>query len=305
MEIIRDRSKVLLWLSQTAYIDKIAKLGGPVARTYTTPMGLEELMPRSDQSRAAPHEIQKFQRKIGSILYAAVSTRPDVAFAASRLARFLVNPNEAHHAAADRVLQYLQSTREMALRFGGGDGLTVATDASFADNSIDRRSSQAFAMTLFGGLVGWRANKQDTVTTSTTEAELLAMAQAVKETLYVHRLVRELGVNLDQQSIAVECDNKQTIGLVTKEIAVLKTKLRHVDVHNHWLRQAFDKGDIHPTYTESAKMKADCLTKALPPQRWEAALEQLGLENKAGSGHLIDQLDGTTSLEEDEFDGSG
>jgi hypothetical protein len=65
----------------------------------------------------------------------------------------------------------------------------VASNASFADNTFDRKSSQAFAIKLFGGLIGWKANKQDTVITSTTEAEFLAFAQAAKETLFVNRLL--------------------------------------------------------------------------------------------------------------------
>jgi hypothetical protein len=65
----------------------------------------------------------------------------------------------------------------------------VASDAFFADNSTDRKSLQAFAMKLFGGLIGWRANKQDIVTTSTTKAKLLALAQAAKKSIYVSKLL--------------------------------------------------------------------------------------------------------------------
>jgi len=105
-----------------------------------------------------------------------VITRPDIAFAASRLFRFNTNPGPEHHKAADQVLHYLHNTRRLALQLGGEDDFVVASNASFADNSIDRKSSQAYTIKLFGGLVGWRANKQDTVTTSITEAELLALA---------------------------------------------------------------------------------------------------------------------------------
>jgi hypothetical protein len=65
----------------------------------------------------------------------------------------------------------------------------VASDASFANNNTNRKSSQAFAMKLFGGLIGWRANKQDTIITLITEAELLALAQAAKESIYVSKLL--------------------------------------------------------------------------------------------------------------------
>jgi hypothetical protein len=67
--------------------------------------------------------------------------------------------------------------------------LVVVSDAFFANNSTNRKSSQAFAMKLFGGLIGWRANKQDTIITSITEVELLALAQAAKESMYVSKLL--------------------------------------------------------------------------------------------------------------------
>ncbi|KAK1916960.1 hypothetical protein P3342_001542 [Pyrenophora teres f. teres] len=135
-------------------------------------MSRAELLPRTDLATAA--EINLYQRKIGSLLFVAVNTRPDVAFATSRLARFLTNPSAEHHRAADRVLLYLHLTRTLGLQFGGNDDLVVASDASFADNTVDRKSSQGFILKLFGGAIAWRANKQDTVTTSTTEAELLS-----------------------------------------------------------------------------------------------------------------------------------
>jgi hypothetical protein len=88
-------------------------------------------------------------------------------------------------------------------------------------------------MKLFGGVIGWRASKQETVTTSTTEAELLVLSQAAKEALFVSRLIKELKIKLDDNHIHIECDNTQTIRLVTEEIVVLQTKLRHIDIHNH------------------------------------------------------------------------
>ena len=170
-----DRVRRLLWLSQTAYIDKIiTRAGTSTIRPPKVPMRHTELL--LYEGTAEPHSITRYQQKTGSILYAAVITRPDIAFAASRLVRFNTNPGPEHHKAADQVLHYLYNTRKLALRLGGADDFVVASDASFADNSLDRKSSQAYTMKLFGGLVGWRANKQDIVTTSITEAELLTLA---------------------------------------------------------------------------------------------------------------------------------
>jgi hypothetical protein len=261
IEILRDRKRRLIWLSQAEYVEKIKRLANCTGSSPTTPMRNKELLPYED--KASLTSTTRYQRKIGSILYAAVITRPDVAFAASRLARFNTNPSEEHHAEADRVIRYLAGTKNLALQLGGSDTFEVASDASFADNSTDRTSSQAYVMKLFGGTIGWRANKQDTVTTSTTEAELLALAQAAKEALFVSRLVKELGVTLDDSRINIQCDNKQTIRLVQTDIAFLQTKLRHVDIHNHWLRQEAARKRIKVSYTPTDAMLADGLTKSL------------------------------------------
>jgi hypothetical protein len=110
------------------------------------------------------------------LLFAAIFIRTNIAFAILRLAKVLNNSSLTHYKAADRVLMYLYNIRQLFLRFGDQDNLVIASDASFANNNINRKSLQAFAMKIFGGLIGWRANKQDTITTSTTEAELLALA---------------------------------------------------------------------------------------------------------------------------------
>jgi predicted DNA-binding protein (UPF0251 family) len=227
-------------------------------------------------------------------------TRPDIAFAASRLARFNQNPGPKHHQAADRALRYLYSTRYLCLEYGASpsseeDTLEVASDASFADNSLDRRSSQAFAMKLFGGMISWRATKQTTVTTSTTEAELLALSSAAKEALFAGRLISALQIQLplskDTAStfakphqklpiIQIQCDNLQTVRIVTTEMVQLQTKLRHVDIHNHWLRQEVTEGRIKIAYTPSAEIMADGLTKSLPKLSHLAFLQQLKMTDQ-------------------------
>jgi hypothetical protein len=291
VEIIRDRSQRKIQLSQAAYANKISRLADKRDVRHDTPMATVELKPR--EGLATPSEINRYSRKIGSLLFAAVTTRPDIAFATSRLARFLMNPGPAHQDAADRVLVYLLATKSRALELGGGDGFEVTSDASFADNTLDRKSSQGYTIKLFGGLIAWRASKQDTVTTSTTEAELLALSQVAKEAMFTSRLLKELGVHLSESPITIQCDNTQTIQLVTKEASKLQTKLRHVDIHNHWLRQEVSNGTIHVKYIPTAEMLADGFTKALPANKWEEFLRRLGLVQRKDRGSV-----GSAALEE-------
>ena len=92
-------------------------------------------------------------------------------------------------------------------------------------------------------------------------------------------MIKELQIKLDDNHIQIECDNTQPIRLVTEEIAVLQTKLRHVDIRNHWLRQAVQNGMISVKYTESARMIADGLTKAPQNNNFTRFVEHMNLRD--------------------------
>ena len=117
------------------------------------------------------------------------------------------------------------------------------------------------------------------MTTSSTEAELLALSQTAKESIYLSRLLKALSLELDEP-LAIECDNRQTIRLLA-ESAKLQTKLRHVDIHSHWLRQEVQRGSITLTWQESKKLMADGLTKALLRGSFDRFTEMIGLEDQA------------------------
>ncbi len=295
IHVVRNRQKRLLWLSQAAYIEKVANESGIdlSTRPPETPMAETELLPTpTDYPQASPASVTQYQGKVGSILYAAITTRPDVAFAASRLARFNSNPSQIHQEAADRAIRYLYHTRDRSICYGvGNKALVCASDASFGDNTMDRKSSQGYIMMLFGGAIAWRANKQDTVTTSSTEAELLALSQAAKEALFMGRLFKALSLELNEP-LVIQCDNRQTIRLVVEESAKLDTKLRHVDIHNHWLRQEYSSGRVLVEWVETARMPADGLTKALGKGKYQGFICQIGLQG------IKDQLESVRRMEE-------
>jgi hypothetical protein len=112
--ILRDRRARSIWLSQESYFEKIvrecqANIDG---RLPETPMDEKELL--LSNGKATASSTTRYQKKVGSILFSAVTTRPDIAFAAARLSQFCQNPDETHQAAADRVIRYLYSTRDRA-----------------------------------------------------------------------------------------------------------------------------------------------------------------------------------------------
>lgn len=286
LRIIRDRANRRIWLSQEEYVDKITtsfNINYDSKEPPEVPLSSHiRLQPPPADEELDEERQRLYQSKVGSILYAAVMTRPDVSKAAAELSRFNHNPGIKHMTAADDCLRYLRHTRHYALQFEGSNNLFECySDAAFGDDLETRKSSQGYLMKLFGGPVLWKATRQDTVTTSSTEAELLALSSAAKEQYALRRLFEEIELDIEQ-AWGLICDNLQTLRLLTEETAKLTTRLRHVDIHRHWLRQEVQQGRIEVKWVETTAMAADGLTKLLPKGRFPDFIKQLGLVDLNG-----------------------
>ena len=123
----------------------------------------------------------------------------------------------------------------------------------------------------------WKVTKQPTVTTSSTEAELLALTTTAKEALWWQQFFKV--INFDtEENLQIDCDNLQTIRLLAADHPLLLTKLRHVDIHQHWLRQEVQAKRISIQWVPTNNMMpANGLTKPLTRQRQERFVQMLGL----------------------------
>jgi hypothetical protein len=289
IRILRDTKAKRLWICQDGYIDKICtKFGIDESwRTATTPL-ISSYRSQPFEGQATIQQITEMQEKVGSILYAAVVSRPDISFAASQLSQFATNPSPEHLRCANRVLSYLQTTKYYAIEFSGsvatpteveiGDDevLQLSSDASFADDLETRKSTQGYLMKLFSGPIMWQSSKQKTVTTSTTEAELLSLSHTAKETIGLYRLFQQIQFDPEQQP-RILCDNQQTVGLIQKETPQLTSKLKHVDIHNFWLRQVHRDGKVAVQWVPTTDMPSDGFTKPLSTEKHAHFVRQLGL----------------------------
>jgi len=278
IRIIRDRTQKKLWLCQDSYINSIAARYNLTERAPVfTPLPMEEL--QKYDGVATPREIHLYQQKVGSSGYATTITRVDAAKATAKLAQFLTNPGPQHQQAADRVITYLYSTRFHAIEYAasveGMQSVQLASDASFGDHP-DRKSSAGFICQVYGGPVDWKASKQPTVTTSTTEAELLGLTEAGKQLQWWQRLLKNVGFK-PSHTITIDCDNERTVALIKGDSAVFDTKLRHVDIHWNWVRQEVQAGRIAIRWVPTARMVADGLTKVLTRQKHENFIRLLRL----------------------------
>ena len=124
-----------------------------------------------------------YQSIIGSLMYAATATRPDIAYATHLLGQFSSKPTETHLLAAKRVLRYRKETIRHGLTYKYDIceiPLRIYSDSSFASNLTNRHSYTGLVIQTFGHTTLWRSMKQKTVSDSTTFAEYVALAFASK-----------------------------------------------------------------------------------------------------------------------------
>ena len=114
--------------------------------------------------------------------------------------------------------------------------LGIASDARFGNYTTTCYSLERYLFKLFDGSIDWSFTKQKIVSTLTTEAELLALSHAATEALWWNQIFKDMGFNLGHE-ITIHYDNQQTIRLLVKDLPTLITKLKHVDICRHWLRE--------------------------------------------------------------------
>ena len=173
IKIYRDRSKRLLGLSQSSYIDKVLKrFSMQDSKCVSVPFrsGIHLSLGMSPKT---PDEIERMNRvpyasAIGSLMYAMICTRPDIAHSVSVTSRYQARPGEGHWSAVKYILRYLKATKDFWLVYGGGDLKVVGyTDSDFMSDVDDRKSTSGFVFILNGGVVSWRSLKQSTTGNST------------------------------------------------------------------------------------------------------------------------------------------
>jgi hypothetical protein len=122
----------------------------------------------------------------------------------------------------------------------------------------------------------------------------LALTLAAKELIWWKRFFEAIDLDIEQDT-TIFCDNLQTIRLLKQETLKLQTKLKHVDIHQSWLRQEVQNGNITVLWQPTAQMVADGLTKELPGQKHQEFVRQLNLVDITNL--LLDlKVDNTNSI---------
>jgi hypothetical protein len=272
MEIVRNRQARTVKLSQQRYVlDLVQRFGLDSTPPKDVPMTTSARLTRAGPDTQLT--VHPYSELVGALLYLSTSTRPDISFAVGVLTRFMANPLDAHYAAAKHVLKYVKGTASMGLVYGARGGLSGFCDSDYASDVDTRRSTSAYAFTLGGAAIAWSSKLQQTVATSTCEAEYMAAGAATREALWLRSLLHDLGVPV--ATVPVGCDNQGAIALVRNPITSPRSK--HIDVTHHFVRERVVRQEVSFHYVDTRANVADVLTKALPRDQFVACRTGLGL----------------------------
>lgn len=167
-----------------------------------------------------------------------------------------------------RIAKYLRGTTDYALCYSASKiphQLSVYVDADYAGDLDDRHSRSGVVVFMNSGPVLWLSRKQKCVATSTTESEYIAAATGSKETKWLRRLVRNLGL-LPPGPSPLLCDNQAAVRLVKNPEYHKRTK--HIDTRYHCIREHQERGIIDASYISTDMQIADVFTKALSPEKF-------------------------------------
>ena len=265
----------LITISQTHYINSLLqKFGLENLNPVSTPLDPNVNLDGNKDSKNIDNEGEHDSRGsftyatlIGSLMYLALGTRPDIAYAVNRLAQFTQDPKPEHWTAIKRIFRYLKGTRNHALTYGGSDDLLVLNqdlnifcDADWASDA-DRKSISGYVITLAGGAVAWSSKKQATVALSTAEAEYIAGTHTAKQVLWHRSLFKELEFDLPKTS-TIFSDNQAAVSISHHPEFHARTK--HIDITHHFLRDLVKSEILNVVYVNTQNNLADIFTKGLP-----------------------------------------
>lgn len=203
----------------------------------------------------------KYRELVGSLMFLAIVSRPDIAYAVNVLSQYMNCYGKEHWTAGLRVLKYLKLTSKVGIVYRGGESCLAAySDADYAGDKQTRRSRTGSVLTLNGGPVVWLSQRQRSVTRSTCESELLAACSACSEIIWTSRLLRELGVQSDGPT-KLYIDNQSTIKSIKNP--EFHQRLKHVDVALKFIREKYQDGMVDLEFVKSSEQLADGFTKAL------------------------------------------
>ncbi|XRB13034.1 retrovirus-related Pol polyprotein [Pseudoscourfieldia marina] len=251
-------------LTQDLYVSKILERFGftSAAKSATTPLAHGTTLTRADEEDAeARHLAQQF---VGAILYAAVISRPDLSSTVRVMSHVMSKPPSNFEACKKHVLRYLSGTINRGIKYNTNSNVPLKLigycDASWGDNHENRRSTSGYIFFLNGGPISWASYLRTTVALSTVESEVMALTEAIKEAIYIRRLLESLGAAQEGPTI-IYTDSTGAEALVDHPTSHRRTK--HIEIRREFIKFHIGHETVKIERVSTKDQLADIMTKPL------------------------------------------
>ena len=288
--ITRDRLDRRLCIDQAPYVhDILDEFQMSNCSPVSIPMDPKEKWDLPDDP-LFPAETKVYQRIIGRLMYLMVGTRPDIAYAVTKLAQFSARPSLHHWSGTICILRYLRSHDSVRLTLGQctlpyhpqvPTSLVGYFDASLMDCTSSRKSTGAYVFFLNGSLISWCSKRQGLVALSSTEAEFIPDTEAARELMWILGFLDNIGIS--EKSLVLFGDNKGALALARRHVYRPRTK--HIHVRERYITHMVESGQCLIEYVPTKDMVADALTKPLPREPHELHASCMGLVFQDSSHH--------------------
>ena len=265
--VLHDEKSESIWIGQPVYTNNLLKkFGMQDCKAVCTPVDISTKLVKATSEDECVDQ-QLYQSAIGSLLYLSVSTRPDITYAVSTLARFSSSPTQQHWTALKRVMRYLKGTTNYGIMYNkkGSQECICYSDADWAGDINDRRSTSGYLFQISGGAVTWSSKKQSCVALSTAEAEYVALSSAAQEAVWMRQLTTELQNPPETPTIIYE-DNQSAISMTKNQ--QFHGKGKHIAIKYHFIQDQVSNGTIKIVYCPTKEMVADMFTKGLSREQF-------------------------------------
>ena len=280
IRIVRDKPTRSILMSQDSYATRVLeRMKMTDSKPVSTPLAPGTILTADPQPGDKEHEKEMksvpYREAIGCLMYLMVCTRPDLADAVSAVSRYAANPHWHHWVAVKHILRYLNGTKNLALQLGRMEITNVHgySDSDYAADRATRRLQTGYLFQIGSSTITWNSKRQTTVALSSCEAEYMALCQAAREAMWLRELLCEIG--RPQKAITIHEDNQGAIA-VSKN-PEHHSRMKHVDVRYHYVRERVNDGSIKIDYLQTSKMVADALTKPLPREKFQWCRDAMGL----------------------------
>jgi hypothetical protein len=288
VRVTRNRPNRELFIDQEQYLrtvlDRLGFTGAPY-KPKTTPLnGYDCLRPAKPEDRRL--DATDYQQAIGSVMYGMVFSRPDIAFAIGKLSQYLKEPVEHHGTGLKGLLRYIGGTIGLRIRYGPSarSRLTLYSDADWAGDKSDRKSTSGHVAMLYGGPISWGSRKQTSVATSSTESEYMALSLCAKQSQWTVQVIKDMGfpkyIGNAPYSARIKGDNQGALALVKNPH--LHERSKHIDIQYHHIRDLEARKRITVSYVPTTSMVADGMTKPLDRIAFQRFKELMGMVTGTG-----------------------